>query len=752
MGNYLNLTQTIEGKGLINRYKKTDPFIERERNNYAKPIPSREFLIEYFDEAGCAVSKKHLIQAMGLKDEEQIEALRRRLKAMERDGQIMSNRRGQYALVKDLELVRGNIIGRPEGYGFLSPDDGSEDLYLSSYQMRRVFPHDVVLARISNIDYRGRKEGTIVEILERNTKHVVGHYREEGGVCFVEPEKKEIQQVVIIPREATMNAEEGEIVVTEIIAQPTFKRQATGKIIEILGKHMAPGLEIEVAIRSYELPYLWSENILQETATIPQTVTHEEASKRRDMRALSFVTIDGDDAKDFDDAVYCEKQGSGWKLYVAIADVSHYINTQMQLNREAFNRGNSVYFPDRVIPMLPEALSNGICSLKPNVDRLCMMCEMNVSSAGLLQDYQFYEATIRSQARLTYTQVAGMILEEQSMHKALFPLIKNLYQLYKKLAKQRLSRGALEFETIETQIIFGKNRKIKKIIPIERNEAHKLIEECMLLANVAAAEFLKTHQIPLLYRIHKIPDAEKLDNLRIFLHSVGLRLTGKASPKPIDYAKLINKIKDRPDRQIIQTTLLRSLRQAIYSPLNEGHFGLAYDHYCHFTSPIRRFPDILVHRGIKHILTGKAPEEFGYSEEELFLFAEHCSMTERRADDATRNVIDWLKCEYMLDKVGAIYEGVISEVTGFGIFVALKDVYVEGLVHVTALKNDYYHFDPISRSLLGKKTRTTYHLGDAVVIKVARVDLDQKQMDFDLVETNAPHKKKKAKSYHKKKS
>lgn len=727
---------------MIKRFRKKDPFLEREMEHYEKPIPSRELLMEYLAEVGHAVSKKQILQAMELEDEEQIEALRRRLRAMERDGQIMSNRRGQYALVKDLELIRGLIIGRPEGYGFLSPDDGSDDLYLSSYQMRLVFPNDIVLARVSNIDRRGRKEGTIVEILERNTQNVVGYYREEAGVYFVEPEKKEIHQVIIIPREETLEAKAGEIVVTEIIAQPTYKRQATGKIVEILGKHMAPGLEIEVAIRSYELPYLWSDEIDKETKIIPQEVTEEEAVKRIDLRALPFVTIDGEDAKDFDDAVYCIKQDSAFTLYVAIADVSYYITTQSKLNREALTRGNSVYFPNRVIPMLPEALSNGICSLKPNVDRLCMVCEMNVSADGLLQDYKFYEATIRSQARLTYSEVADMIAGKKTEQSAMLSQIKNLYLVYKKLLKQRLSRGALEFETTETRIIFGKDRKIEKIIPVERNEAHKLIEECMLLANVAAAEFLANHQIPLLYRVHKTPDTERLENLRAFLHSAGLRLTGKATPKPLDYAKLLNKIKGRVDQHIIQTILLRSLRQAIYSPLNEGHFGLAYDHYAHFTSPIRRFPDVLVHRGIKHVLSGKPAAQFEYTTEELFLFAEHCSMTERRADEATRNVIDWLKCEYMLDKIGAEFDGVISEVTGFGIFVELKDIYVEGLVHITALKNDYYHYDPVFRSLTGKKTNTAYGLGDPVRVKVMRVDLDQKKMDFDLVENGFGKNKK----------
>ena len=732
---------------MAKKFTKDDPFLEREKEKYENPIPSREFIIEYLKEVGCSVTKKRLVQVFGLVDEELIEALRRRLRAMERDGQIISNRRGQYALVKDLELVRGIVIGRRDGYGFLSPDDGTDDLYLSSYQMRLVFPNDIVLARVSNIDARGRREGTIVEVLERNTQHVVGHYREEGGVCFVEPEKKVIQQVVLIPREATLSAKEGEIVVAEIIAQPTLKRQATGKIVEILGKHMAPGLEIDVAIRSYELPYKWTSEIEEETKAIPQQVMAEEIAERKDLRSLAFVTIDGEDAKDFDDAVYSEKKKENWKLFVAIADVSHYVKIKSNLDREAFHRGNSVYFPNRVIPMLPEELSNGICSLKPDVERLCMVCEMDVSKEGVLNNYKFYEATIRSHARLTYDTVAAMIDGTTTENAHLLPHIKRLHQIYKKLSKQRTARGALEFETTETRIIFGENRKIEKIIPVERNEAHRLIEECMLLANVAAAKFLKNKGLPLLYRVHKVPEAEKLENLRTFLHSVGLRLTGKSHPTPIDYAKLIKKIQGRPDSYIIQTILLRSLRQAIYSPINEGHFGLAYTSYTHFTSPIRRFPDVLVHRGLKHAISGREASKFHYSNEELFLFADHCSMTERRADDATRNVVDWLKCEFMLDKIGDEYDGIISEVTGFGIFVSLKKIYVEGLVHITALRNDYYHYDPVSRRLLGKRTNTTYRLGDPVKVKVVRVDLDQKKIDFDLVETDHLKKKKKTKKY-----
>lgn len=728
------------------KHRKEDPFLEREKEKYTRPIPSREFIMQYLREIGKSVNRLHLVQAFELDNEDDKEALRRRLRAMERDGQIISNRRGLYAVVDQLELVRGRVIARKDGYGFLIPDDGSDDLYLSPYQMRIVFPDDVVLARVSGVDNRGRREGSIVEVLERNTHQIVGYYREEEGISFVEPEKKDTGQIVLIAPEEKNNAKHGHIVVAVIVAQPSLKRQATGRVIEILGDHMAPGLEVEVAIRSYELPYQWQHAIINEVTQIEQTINPQELKKRKDLRHLPFVTIDGEDAKDFDDAVYCKIDSKGnWRLYVAIADVSHYVQHGSALDKEAFLRGNSVYFPNRVLPMLPEELSNGICSLRPNEDRFCMLCEMAIGKEGELLKYKFYEGVIRSQARLTYTEVAKMIQAKKSKLHPLQSEIENLYELYKKLHSQRILRGALDFDTVETRIIFGTNFKIKEIVPVERNEAHRLIEEFMLMANVATALFLSENKMPLLYRVHKGPDPDQLKNLRDYLRGLGLKLGGGADPSPLDYSNLIQKIQTRPDKYIIQTILLRSLKQALYSPVNEGHFGLAYDHYCHFTSPIRRYPDLLVHRGIRHILRKQNIKKFQYDENNLTNIGTHCSMTERRADEATRDVVDWLKCEFMLDKLGNEFDGVISEVTGFGVFVELKQFYIEGLVHVTALKNDYYHFDPIKRCLTGKRSAKIYRIGDALKIKVVRVNLDQKQIDFDLVQEGKNQKTKKFK-------
>lgn len=711
-----------------------DPFQEREAQKYANPIPSREFIIQYLEQKGRPVTREHLIKALNLITEEQQEALRRRLIAMERDGQIMSNRRGSYALVDKLELIKGRVVGHKDGFGFVVPEDSGEDLFLTPRQMRAVFPGDRVLVRVTNIDRRGRREGMIVEVLEHNTQQIVGRYLVEGRIAFVTPSNKGITQDVIIPPGEQGIAQHGQMVVAEVTAQPNVRRQAMGRVIEILGEHMAPGLEIDVAIRAYGLPHRWSEEVDTEIADLKPEVAEQDKKQRKDLRNIAFVTIDGEDAKDFDDAVYCEKRPlDGWRLLVAIADVSHYVKLQTILDKEALARGNSVYFPGRVIPMLPEILSNELCSLKPNVDRLSMVCEMIISKAGKLVRFTFYDAVIRSQARLTYTDVAAALQDKKTdIPSALLPRLKELNRLYRTLHKQRHERGALDFDTVETRIMFGKNRKIEKIIPVERNDAHRIIEECMLMANVAAAKLLQQHKLATLFRVHERPDPEKLENLRDFLKGMGLKLTGGDDPTPLDYAKLIRRIQERADKRLIQTVLLRSMSQAVYSPANEGHFGLAYDVYTHFTSPIRRYPDLLVHRAIRHAIAKNTKEKFYYDASIMHRMGEHCSMTERRADEATRDATLWLKCEYMQDKVGEVFNGIITGVTAFGVFVELKNIFVEGLVHITALKNDYYHFDPIKHRLQGKRTGMIYRLGDPIRVRVARVNVDDKQIDFDL--------------------
>ncbi len=713
-----------------------DPFADREAQKYSKPIPSREFIMNLLGEGDQPLHYDQLIEKLGLTEADELEALRRRLKAMQRDGQLMQNRRGAYALVKRMNLIAGRIQAHKDGFGFLIPDQGGEDLFLSARQMRSVFHGDRVLVALTGNDSRGRKEGNIVEILERNTEFVVGKYCENNGIGFVEAGNKKVLQDIVIPPDKKNGASDGKIVNVRIIAQPTTNRQAVGEVIEIVGEYMAPGMEIEIAIRGYGLPNAWPPAVLEESKHYTQTIPPKAYENRKDLRDLPLITIDGEDAKDFDDAVYCTPiKGGSWRLYVAIADVSYYVQPSSALDEEAKIRGNSVYFPGRVIPMLPEVLSNGLCSLNPKVDRLCMVCEMVISKTGKITHYQFYPAVMHSRARMTYTNVAKIIMGDKKLAKQFSEIkleIDNLYNLYKVLLSAREKRGALDFDSIETKIIFGRDKKIDSIVPTTRNEAHRLIEEMMLAANVSTAEFLLQAEIPILYRVHGGPTEEKLIDLRRFLAEFGLSLSGGKHPKPLDFYTLLNKIKDRPDHYLIQTVLLRSMSQAIYTPDNNGHFGLGYSAYTHFTSPIRRYPDLLVHRAIRYVLSQQPLDQWLYNASVMQQLGENCSHTERRADEATRDVTDWLKCEFMLDKVGNTFAGMITSVKNFGVFVMLDDIYVEGLVHITALKEDYYDYDPIHHVLRGQRTRMQYRLGDRINVLVSRVDLEQRKIDFDL--------------------
>ncbi|MGD8926147.1 MAG: ribonuclease R [Thioalkalispiraceae bacterium] len=715
-----------------------DPYAKREAAKYDNPIVSREFILEYLESVGLPLKLDEIASHFQIKSEEDRTALHRRLRAMERDGQILFNRRRQYCLASKMDLITGRVIGHPNGFGFLVPDKGGDDLYLSAREMHALMHTDKAVVREVGRDRRGRREGVVVEILERGMKHVVGRLFIEGGMGFVVADNKRIHQDILVAKDDFNGAKHGQIVSIEITEYPTRQRQAIGKVIEIIGDHMAPGMEIDIAIRNYDLPQQWPDAVTQQIQGMTDQVAEQDKQGREDIRHLPLVTIDGEDARDFDDAVYCEKQGKGWRLIVAIADVSHYVKPDCALDEEAVKRGNSVYFPERVIPMLPEIISNGLCSLNPQVDRLCMVCDMSLNATGKLISSRFYPAVMHSHARLTYDKVAAMLVDgDQNLrqqHKAILPDLENLYALFKLLLKAREKRGAIEFESTETRIVFGENKKIEQIVPVFRNDAHRLIEECMLMANVATAEYLEKHEIPALYRNHEPPGEEKLHELREFLSELGLNLEGGSEPEPAHYKKLLAQIQDRHDSHLIQTVLLRSLKQAVYAPDNLGHFGLAYEAYAHFTSPIRRYPDLLVHRAIRHILSKKPIDQFRYTPNDMDQLGDHCSMTERRADEATRDATDWLKCEYMLDKLGETYEGVITTVTNFGIFVELKDIYVEGLIHITALGQDYYHYDSIHHRLIGERTAKIYRLGDPVNVVVARVDLDEKKIDFDMAE------------------
>lgn len=722
-----------------------DPYAQREAEKYENPIPSREAILQLLEQAGKPLRRQQIAQSFGLETADALEALRRRLRAMERDGQVAFNKRQKYTPGNGNNTIAGRVLGHPDGFGFLKPDDGSDDLFLSPREMKPLMPGDRVTARVAGIDRKGRREAAVVDVTERNTHQVVGRFFVEGKVAFVVPDNKKICHEVLIAKEDTGGAKKGQIVVAEIVQQPTAHCQPIGRVAEVLGLHMAPGMEIEMAIRSYDLPNCWPDALLQEIEGLAPEVPEQAKQGREDIRHLPLVTIDGEDARDFDDAVYAQKTPKGWKLFVAIADVSHYVHPDTALDAEAQNRSTSVYFPEKVIPMLPEILSNGLCSLNPKVDRLCMVCEMLIDQEGTLLRSRFFEGVMRSHARLTYGQVAQMLAEGNQKlaqkYAELMPHLQTLYDLYKAMRGQREQRGAMDFDTQETRIVFGPERKIAEIVPTVRNDAHKLIEEFMIAANSAAAKFLNRKKIPRLLRIHDGPGAEKLLALKDFLGELGLRLGGGAEPTPLDYMYLLESVKERKDAHLIQTVLLRSMSQAVYSPDTKGHFGLALDAYTHFTSPIRRYPDLLVHRAIRHCLAGKKTAEFRYNPADMVWLGEHCSNNERRADEATRDVVNWLKCEYMMDKIGEVFDGVISAVTGFGFFVELQSIYVEGLVHVASLHGDYFDFDASRHQLYGERTGVRYRLGDAVQVQVVRVNLDEKKIDFELLQAAKKGKK-----------
>ncbi|ODR85880.1 ribonuclease R [Shewanella xiamenensis] len=722
-----------------------DPHFEREQDKYENPIPSREYIIEYLRSQKSPITRDSIAAALQIHDEEQLEALRRRLRAMERDGELVFTRGQSYGLPEKMDLISGIVLGHREGYGFFKPDEGGDDLFISNRDMLMYFHGDKVLAQKAGMDRKGRREARIVRLIQPRSAAIVGRFHVDSGMAFVIADDKRITQEILIASEDRNGARQGDVVVVELTRRPGRFVKAAGKVTEVLGKQMAPGMEIEIALRNYDLPHTWSAAIEKKLRRIPDEVTESDKVGRVDLRDLPLVTIDGEDARDFDDAVYAEaKPSGGWRLWVAIADVSYYVRTDSALDTEARARGNSVYFPSQVIPMLPEKISNGLCSLNPHVDRLCMVAEMTVSARGKLSGYKFYPAVMHSHARFTYTQVAAM-LEGGPIapeHEALFPHLQCLQSLYLALDEQRAERGAIAFETIETQFIFNEQRKIDKIVPRARNQAHKIIEECMILANVSAAKFVKKHKGEILYRVHESPSEQKLANFKEFLAERSLSMGGGLEPTPADYQNVMLQIADRPDAELIQVMLLRSMRQAIYTPDNEGHFGLALEEYAHFTSPIRRYPDLVLHRVIRYLLAkekGEANEKwtpdggYHYQLDELDKLGEECSTTERRADEATRDVSDWLKCEFMQDHVGDTFEAVIASVTNFGLFVRLNDLFIDGLVHISSLGSDYYQFDPMRQRLIGEHTGQIYQVGDPVMVKVAAVNLDDRQIDLVMI-------------------
>lgn len=722
------------------KIRRADPFFERESTRYENPLPSREYIVQVLEETAMPMTADELVRALDIQPIER-EHFVRRLAAMEREAQLMRNRRDAYIIPDKADLIAGRVEGHPDGFGFVitgeGKGDGKGDIFLGAQEMRSVLHGDRVLVRVSGLDRRGRREGRVVEVTERGTSRLVARVVEEHGVQFCIAENRRIRQQIVLAApekgKRALRPVAGSVVEVELIEQPTRYTPPIGRVVEVLGNFGDSGMEIEIALRKHDMPHEFSARALAAANRLPDEVRASDLGKREDLRELPLVTIDGETARDFDDAVYCAKQGRGFRLVVAIADVSHYVKPDAALDTEAFERGNSVYFPRRVIPMLPEKLSNGLCSLNPHVDRLCMVCDMDVSATGAIQHYRFYPAVMNSKARLTYTEVAAAIYDkDKAARERLAPLLPRLEALdavFRAFGKARAKRGAIDFETVETLMLFNDEGKIDRIVPYARNDAHKLIEECMLAANVCASRFLEENAQPTLYRVHEGPSEDRLQKLRAFLGEFGFQLGGGDKPQARDYADLLERIGDRPDRQLLQTVMLRSLRQAVYSPDNVGHFGLAYEAYTHFTSPIRRYPDLLVHRAIKAVLAKKRYEPGDWSDIGL-----HCSTTERRADEASRDVQNWLKCYFMQDRVGEEFEGSVSSVVPFGLFVALDDVFIEGLVHISELGADYFHYEEGKHRLVGERSGRMYRLADRVRIQVVRVDLDNTRIDFRLAD------------------
>ncbi|MGJ8687659.1 MAG: ribonuclease R, partial [Spongiibacteraceae bacterium] len=689
---------------MAKRRTQADPHAAREAKLYENPIPSREFILEKLSEVDAGMSMSALATSIGIAGDAEQEGLRRRIKAMLRDGQIVEGRKGKYRALTGADALQGKVLGHRDGFGFVSVEGEDTDIYLANRQMQQVFDGDVVKVEVTGQDQRGRREGVVVEVVERNTKQLVGKLISHRGTLHLEAENTRIKNWVMIEEGSKVAAAEGDYVMVLITQQPSFRQTATGQIIDVIGNRDTVGVATELALRAHDIPFEWPEAVEDEARKFGDAPAEADKKNRVDLRELPLVTIDGEDARDFDDAVYCEpKKSGGWRLWVAIADVSHYVQVASALDVEAHKRGTSVYFPDRVVPMLPEALSNGLCSLKPEVDRLCMVCEMTISASGKLSGYVFYEGLMRSHARLTYNEVGAMLEVKgadpacnSGQYEAFVPQLRDMHNLYLALRDARAERGAIDFETVETRIVFDEKRRIEAIVPVHRHDAHRLIEECMLCANVATAKALEKAEVEALYRVHSGPTEQKLTNLREFLGEIGLGLRGGAEPTPKDYQELLASIGERADASLIQTMLLRSLSQAVYQPENEGHFGLHYKGYTHFTSPIRRYPDLLVHRALRYLVRnnterkglsgvghklrsmvsgGDANKHFKpvagaaklsrkkiypYDMAALQSLGEHCSTVERRADDAGRDVMAFLKCEFLQEHVGNEHPGVIA--------------------------------------------------------------------------------------------
>jgi len=713
---------------------------------YKHPIPGPNDLIDFLTETGKPLKADAILKAFDLKGQRMRSLLVEKLNTMVRAGQIIENRRGEYCLTAKLDLVTGTVSGHRDGFGFVVRDDGeSEDVYLSAREMRPLFDGDRVAIRVKGMDRRGRAEGQLVDVLERGTQQVAGQFIRERGIGLVIPDNSKISHRILIPKDESGGAKHGQMVVVQILDFPTYVEQATGRVVNIIGTPGEKGIATDIAIHSHAIPYEWPDTVREQVQDFGAEVPDASMDGRTELRNVDLITIDGADARDFDDAVFCMKAESGWRLLVAIADVANYVSIGSALDKEAIVRGTSVYFPDRVVPMLPEVLSNGLCSLNPKVDRLCMVCDMEVSSSGKVTKATFFEGVMKSKARLTYSQVGDFLsgASKTSVPSELQASVRDLHDLYKAFAKQRRRRGAIEIDLPQTKFKLNDDGEIDRIEVVPRNDAHRLIEECMISANVEAAKFLKKHRIPGLYRVHPKPDTDRFNDLRLYLISLGLKVPHPDHVEPRHFTQLIEQVKDRPDSAAITMAMLRSLTHAEYSPTNVGHFGLALESYAHFTSPIRRYPDLLVHRAIRHIIRGGKPGKYDYAPKEMERLGAITSAHEKRAEEATRDVEAWLKCQYMEQHLGDEFDGVITGVTNFGVFVQITELMTDGLVHVTSLANDYYKYDAGSQKLVGERSGHTYSLGEEMRIRVERVDMETRKIDFRPVTEISPKAQKK---------
>ena len=720
------------------QWRTLDPYYAREQQKYGdNPLPSREFILHWLETQGKLLTFAQIARAFDM-DKEEGEKLQFRLKAMLGAGQLMCNRQGRFGVARKMDLIAGFVVAHQEGYGFFSPENGDPDGFIPPKYMAELMHGDKILARVKDIDERGRKDYAPVEILERAQKRIVGKLTVQHGVWSLLPDNRRLTHHLIIPAGELGGGKAGQVVIGEITAYPSRFQQPIGKVVAVLGEAMAAGMEVDIAIENHNIPAVFPEAVREQCERIPDALRDSDYEGRLDLRHLPFVTIDGISARDFDDAVYAEKRGENYRLYVAIADVAHYVQPDSPLDIEAYNRGTSVYFPDRVIPLLPEKLSNGLCSLNPEVDRLAMVCEMTIAPDGSIKRSAFHDAVIHSHARLTYETVEEILFLDNQMVRESFAALQrpldNLKIVYGILRAARLARSVIDFHASEPEFIYDSEGKIETIQARARLESHRLIEECMIVANICAAKYIGRHKLPALYRVHDHPSAERLGKLIDFLGKRGIKWQGASdNATPAQFSALLAQCTDRPDFAQIEIMVLRSMSQAIYIPENRGHFGLALEHYAHFTSPIRRYPDLLVHRAIRHQLQGGTRDNYRYSAESMVEKGKHCSMTERRADEATRDAMDFLKCEFMSHRIGEVFSGRIANITNFGFFVTLDDIYIDGLVHVSALTNDYYHYNAETFTLNGERSGTRFALMDAVEIQVAKVDIEERKIDFELL-------------------